>query len=300
MPVRFTNLFNDPTPDGYINQRYVITMMEIARNQTDFTDEEFNSFVKELLFIAKKMVATWKHKNKYIEIEDSLIQMEEKREPIEKLDLQHLSYSQDLALELDEFLVQIKSTLDYLAKFPRAIIGKNNFPYLHTFGDKGGSVIKALKNNLPKKWENQSIIIKDWLLVDHRPWLEVAITARDKINHYQDGGLDDRAFLVAKTTVNGEEKVIVPMWQDGFTMREYMRHTWYNLVTLVEQFTVGFLSMRFKEGIGYVHTIVPPESVMSPFIVAPDDAVEKIFTIAHMLRKNSKSIIDTENETTAS
>lgn len=288
MPIRYINLFNDPTPDGYINLRYVRHMMEIARSSTDFTDDEFNNFVRELLLIAKKLVAVWKHKQKYIEIENSLIEIEEKNEPVEKLDLQHISYSQDLALEVDEFLVQIKSTLDYLAKFPRAIIGKNNFPYLNTFGDKGGAIIKALNNNLPKKWKEHSVIVKDWLLVDHRPWLEIAISARDKLNHYQDGGLDDKAFLVAKTTVNGEEKVIVPHWIEDMTVRDYMYHTWYNLFTLVEQFTIGFLVMRFKEGIGFIHVVRPHQNITSPIIVAPHAAIDKMLEVEQLLQRNAK------------
>ena len=115
MPIRYINLFNDPTPNGYINLRYVRHMMEVAHNSTDFTDDEFNNFLRELLLIAKKLVAVWKHKQKYIEIENSLIEIERKNEPVEKLDFQHISYSQDLALEVDEFLVQIKSTLYGLA-----------------------------------------------------------------------------------------------------------------------------------------------------------------------------------------
>jgi hypothetical protein len=34
-------LFQDPTPDGYINLRYVVHMMNIAQTYTDFTDGEF-------------------------------------------------------------------------------------------------------------------------------------------------------------------------------------------------------------------------------------------------------------------
>ncbi len=287
MPIRYENLFNDPTPNGYINQRFVFTMMRIAQDSTDFTDEEFIEFVKELLLIAKKLVAVWKHKQRYEEIEDALIKIEENNEPIEKLDLQHISYSQDLALEVDEFLVQLKSTLDYLAKFPRAIIG-NGFPYLHTFGDKGGAVIKAMKNNLPKKWEKHGIIVKDWLLVDHRPWLEMAIDARDKLNHYKDGGLDDKAFLVAKTTVNGKTQVIVPHWVENLTIREYLNNVWFNLFTLVEQFTVGFLVMRFKEGIGFVHTLKPRDGIISPFIIGPDEIIIPILQAEQIRLQKSK------------
>src|SRR5438552_3416221 len=106
MPLQYKTLFNDPTPDGFINLRYVIHMVGIAQNYTDFSDAEFDEFVKHLLLVAKKLVATWSHMNRYIQIEDALIAAEEKNPPIETLDIQHISYSQDLFLELDEFLVQ--------------------------------------------------------------------------------------------------------------------------------------------------------------------------------------------------
>ncbi len=130
--------------------------------------------------------------------------------------------------------------------------------------------------------------MKDWLLVDHRPWLEVAISARDRLNHYQDGGLDDKAFLVAKTTVNGEEKVIVPHWIEDMTVRDYMNHTWHNLFSLIEQFTVGFLVMRFKEGIGFIHLVRPPENITSPIIVAPYAAIDKMLEVEQVLQQNAK------------
>jgi hypothetical protein len=199
MGLQVRTIFNDPTPDGYINLRYVTHMLNIAESHTDLSSDEFLEFVKHLLFVGKKLVATWRHLHNYAQLENNLVEAERVKPPIETLDFQHVSYSQDLFIEVDEFLVQLKSTLDYLAKLPIAIIGKKNWPYLRTFGDKGGAVIKALKNNVPKKWEKQSAMIAEIVLEEHRPWLEMAIAARDKINHFKDGGLDYEGFLVAKT-----------------------------------------------------------------------------------------------------
>ncbi|HXG67551.1 MAG TPA: hypothetical protein VNO70_20785 [Blastocatellia bacterium] len=290
MPVRVITLFTDPTPNGYINLRYVTHMFGIAQNYTDLSDDEFKEFVKQLMFVGKKLVATWNHLNKYIQLETSLIEVEEKNQPIETLDFQHMSYSQDLFLELDEFLVQLKSALDYLAKLPRTIIGKKNWPDLRTFGDKGAAVVKALKNNVPKKWERQANMIIEIVFEKHRPWLEMAIAARDKINHFKDGGLDYEGFLVAKTTVNGEEKVIVPMWTDSLSVREYMQNTWHNLISLVEQFTIGFLCMRFKPDFGFVYIPKPHDSVASPIAVVPDDQVENVMNLMQALQVKSKFV----------
>jgi hypothetical protein len=298
MPLQLKTLFNDPTPDGYINLRYVIHLMGIAQNYTDFSNAEFHEFVKHLLLVAKKMVATWNHLNRYIQLEDSLIEAEGKNPPIETLDIQHISYSQDLFLELDEFLVQLKSTLDYLAKLPLAIIGKNNWPYLRTFGDKGGAVIKALKNNVPRKWARHAAMIEEIVFEEHRPWLEMAIASRDRSNHFKDGGVESDVFLIAKTTIDGKEKIVVPMWFDNLTVREYMQHTWHNLMSFVEQFTVGFLVMRFKEGFGFVHIPKPPGSIASPIVVLPDNAVGPVMQFMSVLQRKSKQSEANDNSST--
>jgi hypothetical protein len=288
MPFQYKTLFQDPTPDGYINLRYVLHMMNIGQNYADFTDGEFHEFVKHLLLVAKKMVATWRHLARYEEVETALVEAEKKNPPLEKLDLQHISYSQDLFLELDEFLVQLKSTLDYLAKFPLAIIGKNNWPYLHTFGNKGGTVLKALRNNVPKKWANQAKVIEEMVFPEYQPWLEMVITSRDRTNHFKDEGVEAEVFLVAKTTVDGEERIVVPMWFDNLTVREYIGHAWHNLMGFVEQFTIGFLAMRFKEGFGFIHTPRPAGSVISPIAVLPDEAVNPVMKFMSALQRNAK------------
>jgi len=45
MPVHYKALVKDPTPDGYINLRYVGHMMNIGQTYCDFTDEEFNDLL---------------------------------------------------------------------------------------------------------------------------------------------------------------------------------------------------------------------------------------------------------------
>jgi hypothetical protein len=287
MPFQYKTLFQDPTPDMYVNLRLVLHMMNIAQTYTDFTDAEFHEFVKHLLLIAKKMVATWRHLARYEEVEVVLVE-EKKNPPLEKLDIQHISYSQDLFLELDEFLVQLKSTLDYLAKFPLAIIGKNNWPYLRTFGDKGGSVVKALRNNVPKKWKNQASVVEEMVFPEYQHWLEMVIASRDRTNHFKDGGVEAEVFLVAKATIDGEERIVVPMWFENLTVREYMGHAWHNLMGFVEQFTIGFLAMRFKPGFGFIHTPRPGGSVLSPIAVLPDEAINPALKFMSMLQRNAK------------
>lgn len=139
---RYFDLFNDPTPDGLINQRYLMTMMRLV-NLTELTPDEKKRFFDMLLLVAKKLVATWKHFNAYSSLEDSLIEKAKASIAIEKQPFQYVSYSQDLFLEMDEFLYQVKSTLDYMVKLPVPLIGRSW--NVRTFGDKGGDSKKSIK-----------------------------------------------------------------------------------------------------------------------------------------------------------
>src|SRR5439155_24062960 len=98
---RTIDLFKDPTPDGLINQRYLMTMMRLAE-LTNLTSDEGQQFMNVLLLVSKKLVATWKHYNAYATLEDILIKEAEAGPSIEKQTVQRVSYSQDLFLEMDE------------------------------------------------------------------------------------------------------------------------------------------------------------------------------------------------------
>lgn len=266
-------LFTDPTPDGYINQRLVVTILNMCR-QTDLNPDEQKAFDRNLLLVAKKLVATWSHYSRYCAIEDHLIGQAKHATPPGEATVPHFTYSQDLYIEMDEFLVQVKSTLDYLTKLPLALF--KTWPYMHGFGDKGGAVIKALKNNIPRKHRHQAELLERSLFTKHRPWLEMAITARDKVIHNLDGGLEFESFVVAKQLIDDEERIVVPMWMDDMSARQYMEYTFYNLFALVEQFIGGLLGMRLQEGLGFAHVPTDIKGIVSPLMIVPAEALEAL------------------------
>jgi hypothetical protein len=260
---RYLDLFNDPTPDGLINQRYLMTMMRLV-NLTELKADEKKRFFDILLLVAKKLVATWKHFNAYSSLEDSLIEKAQASIAIEKQTLQHISYSQDLFLEMDEFLYQVKSTLDYMVKLPVPLVGRGW--NVSTFGDKGGTIRKALRRNLPRGNTNSARLIEEQVLDPHKQWLEMIIQARDRLAHFLQGGASFEAMIVIKTLKDDEETIHVPMWDKDTTMRIVMETTFHNLLKLVEDFTAGFLTIRMKPGINVVHIPVEIGSVKSPWV----------------------------------
>lgn len=185
------NLFNDATPTGIINQRLVTHVVRLYA-YTDLTEEEKKDLSDLLYFVGMKLVAVWRHLNNYKSIEDRLIKQAQRSTSIEKQAIKHIRYEQDLFLELDEFLVQLKSSLDYLVRIPRAIVGRNVWS-LSMFHKKGAAVVNALKGSLPDKYKEKAKIIED-NVVQHLPWLADTINARDMINHYLHGGWTSRAL----------------------------------------------------------------------------------------------------------
>ena len=178
--MRAVKLFQDPTPNGIICQRFVPQLLELAKS-TDFSDDEANLFLRILILVAKKLAFVWKHKSAFQQLEKKLVAELTARGEQGQMP-QGQDSSEDLFMEFDEFLVQVKSTLDYLVKIPVPIVGQNIWS-LRTFGEKGDRVRRALKN-LPKQYRAKAAIINTRLIQAHKDWLHMVIEARDKQNHY--------------------------------------------------------------------------------------------------------------------
>lgn len=268
------NLFNDPTPSGIINQRLITHIINVL-NYTDLNEEEKKDIADILYYIGIKLVAVWRHLENYKAIEDKLIIEAQNSASIEKQAIKHIRYEQNLFLELDEFLVQLKSSLDYLVKTPRAVVGRKVWS-LPTFQKKGNAVIGALRGSLPDKYKEKAKIIEEMVVQKHLDWLADTINARDMINHYLHGGLDIQGFMVMKIVENGKEKIHVPMRSEDITVRTYMEIAWANLFKLTEDFIISFLALRLTEGYSLLHTIVDRTSVKSPWKVMNTADYEKL------------------------
>lgn len=83
------NLFNDPTPTGIINQRLVTHVVRLYA-YTDLTEEEKKDLSDLLYFVGMKLVAVWRHLNKYTSIEDRLIKETQRSTSIERQAIKHI------------------------------------------------------------------------------------------------------------------------------------------------------------------------------------------------------------------
>ena len=261
---------------GMLNQRILTALWLMVLAGSDGTDKEKKETTDLILAITLKLTAVYQHRERYEKLEDDLVAnarmnpiTENRSEPI------RLKTAQELYLELDGFLVQVKSTLDHMTAILHFGLGLP-FSALTTFGDKGNKVIQILNRNVggktstgaPKKQMAQKLI---QLIKDNQEWLDLAISVRDRMNHFQHGGLSLDTFTVHVSIENGQEKVWTPRLHEKQTVRELMNVLMRNVVEFVEVFCAFAMLPRLtKVGIQYnAHadvnqirwTLVPIESL---------------------------------------
>lgn len=254
-----------------MNRRILQHLYALAE-YTDLTDDERQHLLQNLVLLGHKLASVWIHLDRYQTVEDRLIAEAEQTVLDPSSEVWEVAHSQDLFLEFDEFLVQVKSSLDYLVKIPVPILGAKRWS-LSTFGDKGEKVVQALRRNVPKPKQHLAEGIIGFLK-NHRPWLEDAIRARDGLNHYLDGIIPFERFSVYRDPTTEPGTIRIPMWNDEQSIRELMGVVWENLIFLVEDFAVGFLSFRVQPGLGFFHNPPEPGSVRSPWVVKTERQLE--------------------------
>jgi hypothetical protein len=269
-----TKVFDDPTPNGQINARILMAPQELI-GFTDLNEQEQEHLFIILLLFAKKMVAVWQHKTKYGVLEDSQVarvyQAVTKRDRVVRLE-----HAQDLFLEFDEFLTQVKSSLDYLVKVPRPILG--SAWSLQSFGDKGKRVIRVLKNCVAneRKGTVKSLI---YFIRSNQSWLEPVIEARDRINHMIGNsilGLDNFIVRENKPTDSSILEIRRPLWSNDQTIHDFMETVWENLLRFCENFIAGSISLRFRPGLGLLGRRVPPGSRQPAWRAVLESEMEEV------------------------
>lgn len=238
-------LYTDPTKGAMIQARFMIQMVRFIQ-ASNMTEHERKGVLNLMLLLALKLTAIWTHQQRYIEHEDRLI-LSAKLNPMDKRVNKPVvvNVGQDLYLEVDGFVVQLKSLLDHMINVLHYTMGIK-FSALHTFGDSGATVIGVLRNNVPAKPSNYRQVAQ--MLIEHieanQDWLKGLIKIRDRMNHFTDGGLPPRSFrVVFLIEEDGTEKMIVPRINKDSTMRDWMQTLFVSVMDFVEYFMgVAFTS----------------------------------------------------------
>jgi hypothetical protein len=235
-PKRWTSrlLFDDPS-GGTINGRILSGIMLIVAQHASGKEKEKKEFMDLLVVLALKLAAVWTHLQRFKQEEDRLIAIgREKPIEVHGKDNIQVKTAQQLYLEFDGFLVQFKSTLDYMTKALSFGLGVS-FSSLTTFGEKGNNVRNVLKNNLPKHLKPVGQALSEHI-ESNQNWLTTAIDLRDRTNHYKDGGILLSAFVVAVGNDNGTEVISTPTFSNGILLRTGISHLYENLLEFVDVF----------------------------------------------------------------
>jgi hypothetical protein len=241
-----TRMLVDPT-GGMISTRFVSGLMNLLNECSGSVKQRME--IATLIFTtAVKLISIYEHYGRYCEIEDRLLAVA-RASPFNFSDTtpKHTALSQDLFIEFDGFLVQVKSILDHCVNVLN--FGFNiPFSALTTFGDKGSKIIKQLENNVAAYLRGPAnVLIK--LIRDNKPWLEVAIEVRDRMNHFKSGGVDLQKFTVYTYTEGNETKAWTPRLHKDQSFRELMKILYPHVFEFCE-FFMGFAMLPRIDMVG--------------------------------------------------
>lgn len=262
-------LFRDPTGSGIINGRILRNPLALA-TYTDLTDEEQARLVRLLTFVARKLASIWSHKERYGALQKELVEQAERAANVDQTTLD-LGYSQELFLEFEEFLFQVKSALDHVVKVPSVMFGSNVWT-LSTWGDKGEKVERAISRNLPKRFRHHADGIRDIVLKPHRAWVRDLVEARDKVAHYLKGGIAFEHFAVH---LDPDGTLRVPMWSSDQSVFEFLDAAWSNVFRLIEDFIHVFLYLRVAPGFVFLCNPSPVSSSVPAWSVHPEATLDR-------------------------
>jgi hypothetical protein len=189
-------MFVDPT-GGALRSRVIAQFAEMLA-VSDLSIEHREAITELLIVIALKFTAVWTHDQRYKAREIELIAEAEKA-PIDwRTDKSvNLVTAQELYLEFDGFVVQLKSALDHMMNVLHYTLGIS-FAALTTFSKGGDHVISLLVNNVAADGPRHKAIAARLVKVvqNNQDWLKELIDARDRMNHFRHGGLSPKSFVV--------------------------------------------------------------------------------------------------------
>ncbi len=236
----------DPT-GGMISTRFVSGLMNLL-NECSGSEKQHTEVANLIFTTAVKLICIYEHYRRYCEIEDRLIAVA-RASPFYFSDTtpKHTALSQDLFIEFDGFLVQVKSILDHCVNILN--FGFNiPFSALTTFGGKGSKIIRQLENNVATNLRGPAnVLIK--LIGDNKPWLELAIEVRDRMNHFKSGGVDLQKFTVYVYAEGNDTKAWTPRLHKDQSIRELMGLLYLQVFEFCE-FFMGFAMLPRIDKVG--------------------------------------------------
>jgi hypothetical protein len=149
--------------------------------------------------------------------------------------------SSKLEAVVEEALSQAKSALDVAVKVLEPVVGIK----LHTYGEGGKDVLKALKNNVPKQLKEKVVPLIQ--LVEQETdtrWLEFLKKHRDD-QHYKNLG-------ITSLRANGKGQAEPPSMPGGEPIAQSLSILYVNLFTFLMDFLAAAMLIRLITPMGYI------------------------------------------------
>lgn len=237
--------FNDPS--GMIRDRILDQFVHMLQ-YTTLAPKKQQEIIQLLSLISYKMLAIWTHDQRYDSMEKKRIAAAEANPQDRRLDKPIVfEHAQDMYIELDEFLVQVKSTLDYLVKILHYTFGFGFDGQLHSFQRNGMGIVNLLKRNTKQDERTKkaaNYLIKFIENEDKQAFLKGIIGARNAMNHFQDGGLSPMSFVVVSVIdKEGKQTLHRPTFGDGIDNRAEIKTVMLEIQGFIWEFVEYFLGL---------------------------------------------------------
>jgi len=236
--------------------------------------EERDRFISVLLDVTIKLSAMQYHLKNYEQHEALCIeQLKAKCGEKPYMALQ----AHELLFELEAFMFQMKSALDFAVKFPEALFPKRF--KTKTFGDMGEDLIKGLESYKKDKNSKKEIVdsIISMIRDDQNAWLKQAVTLRTSLNHFKTiAGYNYQAKR------NGDEwEIIVPRIA-RLNVLTYMNRVYSNCLEFIQDFMCLVIGMYLPKGV----TV----GVKPSYVSGDKDPIEKYIKFGWSLAESSTGL----------
>ncbi len=222
-----------------IGEQFIMNLLGIPQQAIDIPAKQKEYLFLTSIEIFKKLSKLANAVDRYAEEETDLV--EEFKEKIKKDGKRIAQHSDILEGTIEEVLSQAKSTLDILMKMFEPLLGIK----LHTYGENGEKLIKAIKNNTPSE-DNEKIANIIQIVELFKPCSESIIRLRTTTQHYKNIRMTP---LVCEYDKNGKLSISVPKTSKQQSAKEFSEIVYHNIFVFVRDLMIFSFAARFYKGI---------------------------------------------------
>lgn len=222
-----------------IGEQFTMNLLGVPQQAMDIPTKQKEQLFLTSIEIFKKLSKLANAVDKYAEEEVKLTGEFEKNIMVDGRRIAH--HSDILEAAIEEVLSQAKSTLDVAVKIFDPIFGIK----LHTYGENGDKIIKALRNNVPIQDQNKlNNIIQ--IIELFKPYSKSFIGLRTTTQHY---GNIQMTPLIVEINEQKKIKIEVPKMFPQQSTREFAEIVYNNIFVFLRDLMTFSFASKFYSGL---------------------------------------------------